>query len=109
MFFVISKVTTFHFFNFFFTFFGDTHYFRKNTNIFSGIEKHNFSYWCIETAYNSKAFILKFRNNPVKVSNARSTLFRNTEFCQSDLSIVLLITYLVTSLMPGQKSACPGQ
>src|SRR3990172_13036887 len=36
-------------------------------------------------------------------------LFRKTEFFQSDFFMVLDMTYFVTSLIPGQKSACSGQ
>lgn len=49
----------FHYLNSFFTFFGNAHYFRKNANLFSCVEKHNFCYLRVEAAYHSKAFIHK--------------------------------------------------
>ena len=63
-------VSAFHLLNCLFTCLGNTHYFGKNTHLFSSIKKHNFSDWRIEAADNRKTLPLEIGNNLVGVSNA---------------------------------------
>src|SRR6266699_5698078 len=56
----------FHLFNLLFAFFGNTHYFGHNANLFIGIEKNNFSNRMIEGGYYREAFIRKIGNYFIK-------------------------------------------